>query len=177
VPFSESAKIAEKSALLPGRMKIINGIKNSTIIDDSYNSSPIAARQALNALSRIETNGRKIAVMGDMLELGRFSADEHKSLAGPIKSAASFAVCVGIRARRTGEELLSLGFPQESLACFDTSLEAGEFLKNEIKNGDIVLVKGSQNMRMERTVEAIMRHPEDKEKFLVRQEPEWLERK
>lgn len=172
----ESVSVLSRFSFPPGRMKILAGIKETTLIDDSYNSSPVAVEQAVQVLSRMETSGRKIAVVGDMFELGKFSADEHKKISRILKDVATFVVCVGIRSRRISEELLSLGFNPESVICFDTSPEAGKFLQNFIQEGDTIFIKGSQSMRMERVAEEIMRHPEDKSQLLVRQEPKWLER-
>ncbi|MEI6842911.1 MAG: UDP-N-acetylmuramoyl-tripeptide--D-alanyl-D-alanine ligase [bacterium] len=161
---------------LPGRMNIVAGIKNALVIDDSYNSSPASFAEAMNVFSRIDSRKRKIVVLGDMLELGKFSADEHKKIAGLIKDVAGIVYCVGIRAYITSNELLTLGYDSANIRCFDTATQAGKDLQNFVEEGDTVLVKGSQAMRLERVVEEIMRHPEDKTKLLVRQEPEWLER-
>jgi UDP-N-acetylmuramoyl-tripeptide--D-alanyl-D-alanine ligase len=164
---------------LPGRMNILSGIKGTTIIDDSYNSSPAAMHQALELFRTLSVSGstgsRKIAVIGDMLELGKYSADEHKKLA-PYLSDLSLVICTGIRMRMAAEELLSLGFDEANLLQVDTAEEAGRELQERLQPGDIVLVKGSQGMRMERVVEEVMRHPQDKEILLVRQEPEWQRR-
>jgi UDP-N-acetylmuramoyl-tripeptide--D-alanyl-D-alanine ligase len=177
ISTEEVVKAIEKLAPLAGRMKIISGIKDSTVLDDSYNSSPIAARMAVEALARVQTSGRKIAVIGDMLELGKFSAEEHRELGRLLAPVAQYAVCVGLRTRRVAEMMLSLSFDENNISCFDTSAEAGNFLQNFIQPGDLILVKGSQAMRLEKMVEQIMRHPEDARTLLVRQEPEWLERK
>ncbi len=161
---------------LPGRMSLISGVKDSLIIDDSYNSSPIAISQALSVFEKVVCAGRKIVVLGDMLELGKYSADEHRKLASQIKNIASNVICVGLRMKKLSEELLNLGFNESGIISTDTSREAGLELQNLLGIGDVVLVKGSQTMRMERVVEEVMRHPEDKNKVLVRQEPEWLNR-
>lgn len=172
----ESIPILSKSHFLPGRMKILSGIKNSVLVDDSYNSSPVAMAQALDVFKKIDTVKRKIVVVGDMLELGKFSADEHKTIGKILKEIASYVICVGIRSRKISDELLSLGFPSDLISNFDTSIEAGKFLQNYIQDGDFILIKGSQAMRMERVVEEVMRHPEDKDKLLVRQDEEWIDR-
>jgi len=172
---AEAIKAIEKFVLLPGRMKIIAGVKDSTIIDDSYNSSPIAVSQAVETFARM-AGGRKIAVVGDMLELGKFSADEHREVGKLLAPVAQCVVCVGLRARRIAETMLSLSFDENNISCFDTAGEAGDFLQNFIQPGDLILVKGSQNMRLEKVVEQIMRHPEDAHNLLVRQDDEWLAR-
>jgi len=161
---------------LAGRMRTVMGIKETYIIDDTYNASPIAMSQAVDVFSQMNVSGRKIAVVGDMLELGRYSADAHRAVGRELFEFASYVFCVGIRSRKMVNELLSLGFDESHIFSFDTSERAGLELQNLLLPGDLVLVKGSQAMRMERVVEEIMRHPKDADKLLVRQEPEWLER-
>ena len=160
---------------LPGRMNIIPGIKDTTVIDDSYNASPVALYESLQNFNALTTTGRKIAVLGDMLELGKYSIDEHKKIA-TLLTDMSHVITVGIRSRGTAEELLSMGFNELHLLSVDTAEQAGRELQHILETGDIVLVKGSQAMRMERVVLEVMRHPEDAKTLLVRQEPEWLSR-
>ncbi len=162
----------------PGRIHIIAGLKESTIIDDSYNASPVAMQQALDTFAdiAIEKKKRKIGVLGDMLELGKYSIDEHKKLAPMLVDSVDYAILVGIRSRSTAEELLSLGFDESHILTVDTSVQAGKELQNILETGDMVLVKGSQAMRMERVVYEVMRHPTDAATLLTRQEPEWLSR-
>lgn len=176
IPFLKGISLLSKYKVLPGRMKIISGIKNTTIIDDSYNSSPVAINESLKAFGDLDISGRKIVAIGDMLELGKYSSEEHKKLAHKIKDVANSVFCVGIRARLIGEELESMEYSKENIFYFDNSEDAGKFLQNYIQKGDCILVKGSQAMRMEKTVEEIMRHPEDKKDLLVRQEKEWQDR-
>jgi len=165
-----------KNRSLPGRMNFIPGLKDSIIIDDSYNSSPVAMFQAMSVLSRLKSSGRKIAIIGDMLELGKYSADEHRKIAEQIKDSASFVICVGLRAKKILEELINLGFGQSNIISVDSSVEAGKELQKILQAGDMILVKGSQAMRMEKVVEEVMMCPEDKNRLLVRQEKEWLNR-
>ena len=148
-------------------MNIIKGINDSTIIDDTYNSSPDALYQALFVLGEIETSGRKIAVIGDMMELGKFSAEEHKKAGDFAKKNASIIITVGQRAKKMGENIIS----------FNTAYEASQYVRGIANKGDIFLVKGSQSMRMERVVKDLMAEPEKASELLVRQEPEWLAKK
>lgn len=159
-----------------GRMKIIKGIKNSIIIDDSYNSSPVALEEALKTLQMIEGAKRKIAVLGDMLELGEYSVSAHKDAGAIASRSCHLLAVVGPRSRGIAEGALQNGMKERDVLQFDTSEEAGEYLENLISEKDIILVKGSQSMRMEKVVEEIMANPEEKEKLLVRQEKEWKER-
>lgn len=160
----------------PGRMRLIEGIKHTTIIDDSYNSSPVAAREALDALNSLTLKGRKVAVLGDMLELGRFSVQEHKAIGAYAAVRADKLITVGVRSRDTADGALDVGFSEENIMQFDDARTAGKVLEGFIAPGDVILIKGSQGIRMERAVEEIMAHPEDKEELLVRQDREWQSR-
>jgi UDP-N-acetylmuramoyl-tripeptide--D-alanyl-D-alanine ligase len=157
----------------PGRMKIIKGLKNTTIIDDTYNSSPVALCEALKTLGQIKGSGRKIAVIGDMLELGKYSADEHEKAGKLAAEKADILFTVGVRSRMVAEGAISNGMDEKNVFQLDSSLEAGKQIELFIKEGDIILVKGSQGVRMEKAVEEIMAEPEKKEDLLVRQDKEW----
>lgn len=156
------------------RLNLINGVGRSFILDDTYNASPLAVEMALETLSEIKTAGRKIAVLGDMLELGKHSADEHRKVGEKVANIADLIVTVGIRAKFIAEGAKATGFREKDIYEFDDAREAGRFLVDIIKEGDLILVKGSQSIRAERVVEEIMAHPENKEFLLARQEEEWL---
>ncbi len=156
-----------------GRVKIINGIKNSLILDDTYNSSPAAVSNALLILKDIKKMKRKIAVLGDMLELGRHSSEEHYEAGKLAAECSDILFTVGVRARRIAEGALDAEMDEEKIFQFEDSKSAGEFLKDMIKEGDCVIVKGSQSMRMEKVVYEIMADPENASEFLVRQDEEW----
>ncbi|KND48929.1 MAG: UDP-N-acetylmuramoyl-tripeptide--D-alanyl-D-alanine ligase [Parcubacteria bacterium C7867-005] len=174
--LSIAAKAFKNHEPTPGRMRLLPGIKESTVVDDSYNSSPVAVEEALKSLSTIKKSKRNIVVLGDMLELGRYSIDEHKKAGALASKVADILVTVGIRSRYIAESALNEGMDESKVLQFDGSEEAGSYIQNIIKKGDLVLVKGSQGVRMERVVEEIMAHPEDKEHLLVRQEEEWRNR-
>jgi len=164
--------------IAPGRMRLLKGINDSLIIDDTYNSSPAACESALRTLGGIKFSGRKIAILGDMLELGRHTEEAHKNIgaiAGEIlKEKKGALFIVGMRAENIKNGALNNGMAEENIFEFLDSAKAGEFVKNFIQKGDIILVKGSQSMRMERVCEAILRDQKNKSKLLVRQDPEWL---
>ena len=160
----------------PGRMSIISGVKNSTIIDDSYNSSPAALSEALRTLRQIKTSGKKIAILGDMLELGKYSIREHEKAGQEARASCDILITVGIRARDIAMGALDSGMDEKNIFQFDTSQEASKPAEDILKEGDVLLVKGSQGIRMEKIVEEIMAEPEDKERLLVRQEKEWSKR-
>ncbi len=156
-----------------GRLRLIEGIKNTYILDDTYNASPKAVHAALDTLEELPATGRKIAVLGDMLELGKYTVEAHKAIADRAIKVANIIFTVGLRAKFISEEAKSQGFSSDNIFEFSTSQEAGKPLQETIKEGDLILVKGSQGIRMEKIIEEIMAHPEDKEKLLVRQEKEW----
>ena len=89
---------------------------------------------------------------------------------------ASVLVTVGQRSRTTADEAVKNGFVVGNVHAFDNSIEAGEFLKTIIKTGDLVLIKGSQSIRMERIVKMLMKYPDQADQLVVRQEKEWLEK-
>lgn len=159
----------------PGRLSLIEGINHSVIIDDTYNASPVAMDAALDALEALKGK-RKIAVLGDMLELGKFTEEAHRAIGEKVVSIADMLILVGPRAKFIAEAALDKGFPLKELYRFDSSKTAAKFLAGVVEKGDIVLLKGSQGVRLERAVEAIMAHPELKKKLLCRQEKEWQER-
>lgn len=157
----------------PGRMRVIPGIKGATIIDDTYNASPIAAEVAVDTLKNIKTKGKKIAVLGDMLELGKFTIDEHKKLGMQAGGFVDLLLAVGPRAKYIVEGALDADMSEKNILEFDDSHQAGKYLEGIIGAGDVILIKGSQGVRMERAVEEIMAEPERAALLLVRQEEEW----
>ena len=161
----------------PGRMGLLKGINDSLIIDDTYNSSPFACESALRTLSEIKSKGRKIAVLGDMLELGKHTKEAHENIGSIASENVGTLIVVGPRAESIKDGALSAGMNPENIIQFLNSNEAGEFLKTFVEPHDVVLVKGSQGVRMERAVDAILLDQKNKKKLIVRQEAEWLAKK
>ncbi|MDQ3014542.1 MAG: UDP-N-acetylmuramoyl-tripeptide--D-alanyl-D-alanine ligase [bacterium] len=173
----DPAKMAESlqaHTTARGRMKLIAGIKDTLIIDDTYNSSPVAVHAALHAVKELKCAGRKIAMLADMMELGQYSVEEHKKVGTRAAESVDLLVTVGVRSRATAEAALNNGMSELNILQFETSQEAGKYMESVLKPGDIVVIKGSQSMRMERAVEEIMSYPEKAEELLVRQDPQWI---
>ena len=168
----ESIKFVGEYKTPPGRLSLIEGINDSFIIDDTYNSSPVAMDAAIDVLKDIEGK-RKIAVLGDMLELGKYTEEEHRAVGDKIKDVADILVTVGPRAKFISEEALEKRFNQKNVYHFDSSKTTAKFLEGMVEKGDIILIKGSQGVRLERAVEAIMKDKELKNKLLCRQDKEW----
>ena len=160
----------------PGRLKLIPGVKGSLVLDDSYNASPIAMENALTVLRGLKTAGRKIAILGDMTELGKYTKPEHEKVGAAAAEFLNDLYVVGQRGAFIGEAAVRTGMKVRSVHFVGTSEEAGEEAAKGLQSGDIVLVKGSQAVRMERAVRALMAEPERATELLVRQEPEWTKR-
>jgi len=169
-------KIVDTLALyegVKGRVKLIPGIKGSFILDDSYNSSPLSAAAALEILDDLDAK-RKVAVIGDMLELGVHTEGAHRDLGRHAARVVDYLVTVGARAEFIAEGALERGFPENKIGRFDTSDSAKTAVQELIKEGDLVLVKGSQGIRMEKIVLEIMAEPQRAKELLVRQYGKWL---
>ena len=160
----------------PGRLNLIEGMHRSIIIDDTYNSSPTALMAAIDVLKEMVGATRRIAVLGDMLELGRFTHEAHTEAGEKLVGVADVLVTIGPRSKSIGLGAISKGFTAKQVHNFDSAHLASEYLVELIRQGDVILVKGSQGMRLEHVVEALMAHPEQKVDVLCRQEKEWQKR-
>lgn len=157
---------------LPGRMRLIPGIKHTLIIDDTYNASPAAVASALAELHEVpiaETN-KKYAILGDMLELGVESERLHIE-AGRRAAELGIDVLIGVGecSASTVKSAREAGMGEGSVFHFNAPVEAGKFVQDMIKRGDVILIKGSRGMRMEEVVRELMAEPERAEELLVHQ--------
>ncbi len=155
----------------PGRLRILPGIRDTVIIDDTYNAAPAAMHMALDTLQECSAP-RKVAVLGDMLELGKYSIDAHRAVGDKVGNLVHALVCVGEKAKLIADSAANQ-MAQDQIFIFHTSEEAKQKVQELLKEGDLVLVKGSQGMRMEKIVEEIMAEPERKSELLVRQSKKW----
>jgi len=165
--------------ILSGRMRPIHGIKSSLILDDSYNASPKALDLSLNTLSQIKKHpeAKKWVVIGDMKELGNQSEDIHYKFGKKIAQMQfDYLVTVGPEAKNLSKGARASVMNKENIFEFNDSTKTKEFIKDKLGEGDILLVKGSQAVRMEKIVETIMKHPEHKQDLLVRQGGNWKEK-
>ena len=178
VDMIRAAEALKKWVPPAGRMRILDGIKGSIIIDDTYNSSPVAALSALETLINIPSVKKRMAVLGDMLELGKYSTEEHKKIGKFAAEYADNLVTVGFRARAIAESAMDNGMSEKKVRQYEQNeaRRAGKELESELGEGVVVLVKGSQSMRMERAVKEIMAEPERAAELLSRQEGEWLQK-
>lgn len=173
VEIAESLKKYKGS---PGRMNLIDGIKNTIIIDDSYNSSPESCGAALNVVKNLSLaeGKKKYAFLGDMLELGNISEEAHFKIGKIVfESGIDYLMIIGERARDISRGAKDAGMNSDNIYSFTNLREAGIFIQDRICEGDLILVKGSQGMRMEKIVKELMAEPLKAKELLVRQDASW----
>ena len=135
------------------RLVAVPGPNGSMILDDTYNASPASTIAALNLLA--DLGGRKIAVLGDMLELGSFSEEGHRKVGLRALDVADILVTVGELGALIGDEARRNGMPADRLRLCASNDEATQYLTTVIRPGDMVLVKGSRGLHMEDIVMAL----------------------
>lgn len=161
---------------VPGRTRYIPGIKGSKIIDDTYNSSPLATKAALDLMPLIPNTeaGDYYAVLGDMLELGRISEEAHLNIGKKVNDLKiDYLLAFGEKARDIARGAIKAGMDKDHVYTFSDHHQAGLFLQDRVKKNDIILVKGSQGVRMEKIVKEIMAEPNTADDLLVRQTKDW----
>jgi UDP-N-acetylmuramoyl-tripeptide--D-alanyl-D-alanine ligase len=141
-----AAALAEPPARL--RLKPLPGRNGSTVLDDSYNAAPISMAAALDVLAEHEM--RRVAVLGDMLELGEAEQEAHRSVGRRAAASADVLYAVGSRGRLIGQEAELAGLREVHYAADALAVAY------EPAAGDLVLVKGSRGMRLERLVQRLV---------------------
>ena len=131
-----------------GRMELLVGIKDSRVIHDAYNASPLSMHAALDTLKSLPGK-KKIAVLGDMKELGKYSLDAHQAVGRLTAKDADMLITVGPHAKFIAEGAREAGMQKRNILCFDTAEDAQGYLPKLIRKGDLVLVKGSRAMHLE----------------------------
>lgn len=150
-------KIAE--ALLeyeapPRRGKLAEGIKHTWIIDDTYNASPLSMEAAIHTVQALKAN-RKVAVLGDMLELGKYTTEAHEHIGELAQKVFDILVTVGARAKFIAEGAKEEGMAEKNIYSFDTAEEAGPEVQKLMRKGDLILVKASRGIQLDKVVEEI----------------------
>lgn len=152
VSLSDAARGLRSMTLTKGRMqlRVFNGIR---FLDDTYNANPDSMKAALATLSQWPSAGRRVAVLGRMGELGRFSEEGHREVGRAASSGIDSLITVGSEADWISQEASRLGL--EDVCHYNETAEAASALRARWKPGDIVLVKGSRSARMERVIEEV----------------------
>jgi UDP-N-acetylmuramoyl-tripeptide--D-alanyl-D-alanine ligase len=138
------------------RLAAASGLNDSTLIDDTYNASPISSLAALNLLCELE--GRKIGVFADMLELGTYEREGHELVGRRAAEVCDSVVAIGPRARILGQSAIDEGLKADHVFFCADKAECIALLKQILKPGDMVLIKGSRGMAMEEVVAALAVH-------------------
>jgi UDP-N-acetylmuramoyl-tripeptide--D-alanyl-D-alanine ligase len=162
---------------LPGRMNLLDGDAGIRIIDDTYNASRLSTEAALATLRELIAP-RKVAILGDMLEIGNGSDEAHRALRDAvIASGATVFIGVGQHMRFLADALHGTNFPEKSIYHYPDPLTARDRIAEHIRPGDLILVKGSQGLRMEFIVERLFgdRRESEKNELLCRQSRAWRE--
>jgi alanine racemase len=179
IPLSEIVDSLAELPQLPGRLNAIQALGGATLLDDTVNSSPAAVAAALDFLAELEHPGRKIAVLGDMYQLGDVAELEHRQIGHHVAQVVDELVVKGELASEIGRGAVEAGFPADRVfyaystdqvirqlgfqpeVDADTGLEAG----------DLILVKGSALTRLEQVSRALLANPGRDQEKLVRQHP------
>lgn len=165
-----SDKLATMKSI-PGRLNILPGIKNTKIIDDTYDASPVSVRAGIEVLSHLECEGEKYFVFGDMLNLGRETHSSHREVGRDIvNEGIDYLYALGSRSLDAVKAAEELGMDKDQVYHFDKQEYLISFLKDRIEEGDMVFVKGSARMRMERVVESLLADPSSADEVLVKRD-------
>ena len=130
------------------RLIAVRTQNGALILDDTYNATPESTIAALDLLS--ELKGKKIAVLGDMLELGQYEEIGHESVGIRAAQIVNYLITVGPRGKIIAETAKQKGLPPTAVVSVDNALGAAELLRYNLRQGDVVLVKGSHGLHMDR---------------------------
>jgi UDP-N-acetylmuramoyl-tripeptide--D-alanyl-D-alanine ligase len=160
-----------------GRMRVIDGVRGSVLIDDTYNSSPIAAEAAIDTLANLKVTGMRIAILGDMRELGVATDREHGRIGALCaRKGINRLIAIGDNAQTLADAAIEVGMKPEAVSVFAHVDDALEQIANLPGEHDVVLLKGSQGVRIERATKALMERPAEAPSLLVRQDSAWNKR-
>lgn len=151
VKISEALNFYEAPAR---RGKLLRGIKHTWLIDDSYNASPLSMEAAIHTIETLKAK-RKIAVLGDMLEIGKYTIEAHEGIGQLIPGRFDILVTVGSRAKFIADAAIQAGMTRKSVYSFDIADEAALEVQKFMKQGDLILIKASRAIELDKVVEEI----------------------
>lgn len=156
VGLDQIKKALESYDGVPMRMQKV-ALGDVTIMDDTYNSNPASLRAAVDFLSKVGCDGKRIAVVGDMLELGERSDELHREAGHLIANCPiDILMTVGDRSDKVAEAALADGFSGDRVIICKTNVEAVAHLRSILGEGDVALIKGSRGMKMEEIVKFLI---------------------
>ena len=135
------------------RLVAVRSESGAIILDDTYNASPESTMAALNLLDDLD--GNKIAVLGDMLELGQYEKEGHELVGVRVADVVDELVTIGERSKWIATAASQAGLGLDRIKEFGTSEDSVDYLKEHLASNDVVLVKGSRGMQMEIIVTAL----------------------
>jgi UDP-N-acetylmuramoyl-tripeptide--D-alanyl-D-alanine ligase len=135
------------------RLVAIRTASGALMLDDTYNASPQSTLAALNLLDELE--GRRVAVIGDMLELGNYERKGHEKVGIRAAEVADEIITIGQKARMVAKAARDAGFPQEMITEVESTQDAIELMKEKLTRDDVVLIKGSRGMHMDNIVPSL----------------------
>lgn len=172
----EIAGALEAFEPLPGRLRLLPGRNAMILLDDTYNASPASTEAALSVVQELIAP-RKVVILGDMLELGVDTEETHRKLADRVvASGAHVAILAGQHMRALYDELLARGFSRKYVLWLPDPLSARQIILDTVRPEDLILIKGSQGMRMEKITEILLAEPKDRAVLLCRQTPSWQQK-
>ena len=140
---------------LPGKMRLIDAIKNSWILDDSESATVFSIIEALEILGKINWVKRKIAVLGDVVGAGKYTVEAHETIGERVTKNSDLLFTFGQRAKFIAKAAFENGMEGEKIFSFNTIDEGIKILKEKIGEGDLILVDGSKEMKMGKIVKEI----------------------
>lgn len=177
IPWQDIQESLKELKPLPGRFTPMKGINNSMLIDSSYNASPTAMKAALEVLRDLPAK-RKVAIVGDMRELGAMTAQAHTDILDQLGNVCTLVIGLGPYYGEAFKKIPSHKRSQAAFHHFDDRNELIRFIIPKISEGDLVLIKGSQNtIMLEKVTAKLMAEPERAKELLPRQYGKWSKMK
>jgi alanine racemase len=172
VPLDEALEALAGVHPLPGRLNPLPGVNGCLLLDDSFNASPASMLAALDTLA-LFNQGRRLAVLGDLLDLGVREAEAYRRVGQRAAEVADFLVAQGDSARRIADQAQAAGLPAGRSRVTYTNEDALRSLRDRLEPGDTVLIKGALESRLEGVVAGLLAEPERAAELLVRQTAGW----
>jgi alanine racemase len=172
LPWEEVLGALQGLQPLRGRLNPLPGINGSVLLDDTYSASPASALAALDLLGEMKAN-EKIAILGDMMRLGSYEEEGHRRVGRRVSEVADCLVTKGDKGRLIASEAQKHGLHRDRIFVSYSTEDAVRSIADMVAPGDVILIKGSVESRMEDVVEQLLADPSAAESVLVRQSPAW----
>lgn len=140
---------------LPGKMRLLEGINNSKILDDAESATLFSMIEAIEILGKVPGFKRKIAVLGDVIGIGKYTIEAHEAIGEKVAKNCDLLFTVGPRAKFIAKGAMEKGMDDFKIFSFDTTEDAAFKLKETIRAGDLILVDGSKEIKMSEVVDRI----------------------